>query len=447
MFLQDTLTNLIAGIGAGTRDKVQGGAFVSRVLTRPELLALYREDWVAGRAIDAPAEDQTRAWRRWQAGPRQITAIEATEKRLQIREKVQRALKLSGVFGGCAMVLGDGAADPSKPLAIEGIGRGDLRYVHVFTDEQITPGPTEMDLESEYFGQPGSWRLNLPNKGSIDLHPSRVIEFLGQECLDRQDGKWRGDSRLQRIYDAVLNAATGSAALAALMVEAKVDVIKVEGLTANVLDPVYRSRILQRFMLANTGKSINNALLLDATEEWEQKTATVTGWPEVLTKFLEIAAGASEMPVSRLLGKAPTGLNSNTDGDTRAYYDRISNQQDTRLRPQLERLDEALIRSAIGSRPAAIHYEWASLWQMTEAEKSTIGYQKAQAMAIYGSGAFMPPTALRQGVQNMLIEDALLPGLEAAIEKAGAEQPAPLIQKAAPAAPSSAGKASTTPSQ
>ncbi|UZO91756.1 putative cytosolic protein [Roseomonas mucosa] len=328
------------------------------------------------------------------------------------------------------MVLGTNDADTTQELRLDSIRKGDLKFVHVLTDREISVVETEDDPLSEFYGLPRFWEIRSARGITAKLHRSRVIIFTGQEAIERKTGEWLGESRLQRLYDAILHAATADAALAAMTLEGKVDVIKVEGLTSNVLDPIFRQKIIQRFAMANLGKSVNNALLLDAAEDWDQKTVSMAGWPEVLSKFLEICAGASGIPVSRLLGKAPTGLNSNADSDIRAYYDKIAAQQENDLRPALEVLDEALIRSALGARPAKLFYNWAPLWQMDEAEKATIALQKAQAIEIYAQGSFMPPSALRQSVQNMLIEDGLLPGLEDAIEKAGAEDPAPLISKA-----------------
>ena len=86
--------------------------------------------------------------------------------------------------------------------------------------------------------------------------------------------------------------------------------------------------------------------------------------------------------MTRLLGQSPAGLSATGDSDTRNYYDMISARQEIDLRPQLERLDRLILRSA-GVDPAALTFEFRPLWQMDAAAKATIALQKAQATQIY----------------------------------------------------------------
>ena len=50
--------------------------------------------------------------------------------------------------------------------------------------------------------------------------------------------------------------------------------------------------------------------------------------------FLQVAAGAADIPVTRLLGQSPAGLSATGDSDTRNYYDMIAARQELDLRPQ-----------------------------------------------------------------------------------------------------------------
>jgi hypothetical protein len=89
----------------------------------------------------------------------------------------------------------------------------------------------------------------------------------------------------------------------------------------------------------------------------------------------------------------------------------------------MSRLDECIIRSALGGRDPDIHYTWAPLWGMSEKEKADVFKTKADgARAIAGTGTsppLMPIDALSDALVNTFIEDGSLPGLEAAIEEYG----------------------------
>lgn len=422
MRFYDRLVNLVSGLGTA-KDKASSSSFYFSEMSQAQLDAAYRSDWIARKIIDVPPFDETREWRDWQADKPQIEALEGEERRLDIQTKVAKARRTARLYGGAALLIGVGDRDPTQELDPERIGRAGLKYVHVLNRNELTVNEIEQDPESSFFGEPKSYALAAGNKFSVNIHPSRVIRFIGAEVLDRNLAQlgW-GDSILQSVNDAVQNAGIASSAIAALLQEAKVDIIKVPGFMESVGNDEYRQKIIQRFSLANTSKSMVNAVLLDSEEEWDQKQISFAQLPEVLNTYLQIASGAADIPATRLLGQTPGGLQSSGQSDIRNYYDRISADQNLSLRPALSRLDEILIRSALGSRPPDVHYTWAPLWQVSETERADIGLKKAQMTKAYAEIGLMPDEALGKGVQNMLIEDGTYPGLDGALEEFGTDQ-------------------------
>ncbi|MGI4802891.1 MAG: DUF1073 domain-containing protein [Janthinobacterium lividum] len=431
MLLADRLINIMSGLGT-EKDKLSHGHFAYNFLSRFDLDQAYDGDWLAATIINAPVDDMTREWRTWNGGPRQSAAMQAEEHRLGVRQKVNAAQKLARQYGGAAILLGTGDKDPSRPLNVDKVRRGGLTYLHVLSRYDLAVQELDRDALSPYYGEPKEYRLASGTNSAV-IHPSRIVRFVGNGHLDasRSIDGW-GYSVLQRVWDAIRNVASTAANIASLVYEAKVDVISIPGLTQNSLSPDYQSKVLSRFAIANMGKSNQNALILDAEEKWDQKQITFGGLVDVLNKFLEVAAGAANMPVTRLLGVAPKGLNSTGQSEVRAYYDTLAGRQLVELGPAMARLDEALIRSALGARPAALAYEWSPLWQMDEAESAALALQKAQTAQIYGTLGVMPPSALRGGVTNMLQADATYPGLADLLAAAAAanEAAGPIAVKA-----------------
>lgn len=420
MLTSDTLVNLVSGLGT-VRDKSTAAAFGLVLLDKGQIDNAYRADWIARKIVDIPAFDETREWRDWQAEKDEIEKIEAEEARLGLQAKVAKARTLSRLYGGSAIFIGTGDADTMSELRPERVGRGGIKYLHVFSRHEMIAGELEQDPLSPWYGEPKKYTLAGATT-MVDIHPSRVVRFVGAEMPDRvlaYDG-W-GDSVLQAVYDAVIQAGSAAAAIAAMLQEAKVDVVKVPGFMEGLATEEYRSRILTRYSLANTGKSITNTLMLDGDEEWSSKQLSFQTLPEVLNTYLQIASGAADIPATRMLGQSPGGLQSTGKSDERNYYDRIGAGQNLQLRPALARLDEALIRSALGSRPDAIHYTWAPLWQMTEVEKADIALKKAQAVKAIADTGLIPDQAFARSVQNMFVEDGTFPGLDAALEEFGDE--------------------------
>lgn len=429
MRLLDKLQNLVSGLGTRS-DKAVGNKFVLQLLDRAQIDAAYRSDWLARKIIDIIPYDMTRAWRTWQAVDVEIERLEEAERKLGVRAKVCRAMTLARLYGGAAIYIGTGDADPSRELIIESIPQGGIEYLVVLNRYQLTPGPIDLDPLSPHFGEPEHYTITgggLNASGGVsanvvNIHPSRMIRFIGAELPDpslANDG-W-GESILQAVYEAVMQAALAAQSTSSLMNEAKVDVIKVPGLSDHLTNTESTARLTTRFQNAAIIKSMFNMLLLEGDgttgEAWEQKQIDFTQFPELIRTFFQIASGAADIPVTRLLGQSPAGMNATGDSDIRNYYDRISGDQENTLRPGLDRLDEILLRHSLGERPSEIWYRFAPLWQLSETEKVDIVYKKAQASQIYAVQALVPSVVLEQGIRNQLIDDGVYPGIDAAFEE------------------------------
>lgn len=427
----DRLVNLISAMGTA-KDKAGASRYFVVEMDQQQALAAYRADWIARKVVDIPAFDMVREGRDWKTDTRKIEALEAEERRLQLWPKLAKALKLARLYGGAAIIIGIEGDDPSQPLNPAAIGKGGLSYIHVASRYEINPGDINRDAATPDWGEPLYYNINSAGRGNVRIHPSRVIRFIGAEVPDIAMQNGWGDSVLLAIDEAVKNAGLATNGIAALIAEAKVDVYKIPNFMKNVGDEAYRQKVIDRISLANQGKSINNGLLMDAEEDYIQKQVRFAQLPEILQLYLQIAAGAADIPATRLLGQSPAGMNSTGESDLRNYYDRLSAEQNVNLRPRLEKLDEVLIRSALGQRPGEVHFEFASLWQISEKEKGEIFSLKAaaaRALAGAAAGPVLPVNALSDALVTTFTEDGSLPGLEAAIEEHGK------LSEQAPASP------------
>lgn len=413
--MRDGLENLMTGMGTD-RDKLTFTTFAFNAMNRAQLDAAYRSDWIARKVIDIPAFDATREWREWQADTDDITLLEEAETKFNILQKIKAALIKARLYGGSALVIGV-EGKPDKELDPETVKKDGLKFVHAVSRYELTAGPIELDITSKYYGEPKYYQRTSVGMTPFNLHPSRVVRFVGAEVPDLQvagyDG-W-GDSILQVVSDAIRACGTVNNGIANMVDEAKIDVIKIPGLTDNITDLEYENRLKARFGLAATAKSVYRMLLLDKEEEWERITQAFQGLDEVMQMYLMIASGAADIPVTRMLGQSPKGLNATGDSDVRNYYDKVKTEQKTVLSPQMSRLDEVFIRSCLGDRPEELHYDWRSLWQMDDAQKADVALKKAQTFKIDVDSGVIDPQVLRDARQNQLIEDGTYPGLEATI--------------------------------
>lgn len=420
MQIRDTLLNLVSGLGVWGKDKSAHRQFALNEMAPQEIEAAYRGDWIARKIIDIPAFDMTRAWRTMQIEKKAITVFEAEERRLGVRPKFHKAVWWSRLYGGSGLVMDDGAPDLMRPMNVT--GTGGLKALLVFPRHRLIPGPLQHDPYDEGFDEPTYYNMSGGERGATQVHPSRVIPFMGAPVPDPQGDRAEstvyGDSILMALRDAVMDAASTNQSIAALIEEAKVDVIKVPGLLGAVMAKEYRDQMIARWELAAVLKSIHNVLLMDGAEEWERKQTNFAGLPDVAKIMLQIVSGAADIPATRFLGQSPAGMNSTGESDLQNYDLMISAKQGVELSPRMDRLDEALLVSALGSKPEGAYSRWNPLRVPTPKERAEIETARATAARTIVDSGLVPTAAMEVAFQNLLIEEGVYPGLEKAIEDA-----------------------------
>lgn len=422
-YLKDSLQNLVAGLGTA-RDKASHSHYALPVMDDQQLLNAFRGSWTAQKGVSIPAVDACRNWRNWQADKAQIELIEAEEDRLNVKGKILEALLKARLFGGAAVFIGTGERDTASELKPDRVGKGGIKYLTVMTRRQLSATEIEQDPQSPRFGKPKAYRL--PGS-TVEIHPSRLVIFVGVPHPDSElavgTGFGWGDSVLLSAMPAVRHYDETVANVVSLVYEAKIDVINIPNLMSSMQDKNYERLLLERLRLAATAKGINGTLILDGQETHSSKSASFGNLPEVIAKTEQGVAGAFDIPGTRMFGQSSTGLGANGEENTRNYYDNVASRQKLEIKPAMSVLDEGLIRSALGSRPKEVHYTWAPLWQATAKERADIGKTTADTIKALKDSGLFPEDALSTAAVNLLVELSVMPGLEAAIEKFGAELP------------------------
>lgn len=412
--VNDGLQNLVSGMGTA-RDKAMGATYALDLSSPHEFLTAYKASALARRVVNLKAEDSCREWREWQGDAKQIGQVEAEEKRHGLQRKVLRARKLARLFGGSALLIGTGDNDLSQPIEADKIGRGGLRYVTILNVLDVSAAGLQDDPTVEGFGEPEYWML----RGGIRIHPSRLALFHGQEPmyefgLDANPGF--GDSVLRGGLKQVQDVDAAAANILSLIYEAKVDVFKIPDLMQNLASrgDEYASEVIRRVTLAATAKGINGALLMDALEEYEQKSASFANLDAIAYMFMQICSAAHGYPMTLLFGMSAGGLNASGEIDIRGYYDAVKVEQTLAMEPAMAVLDECLIRSALGDRPEELHYNWRPLWQPTAKERAENADKLATAGQKLHGMDIMSPEALGKAMVTALTETGAFPGLEQA---------------------------------
>ena len=113
-------------------------------------------------------------------------------------------------------------------------------------------------------------------------------------------------------------------------------------------------------------------LVIDKNEEYESKSYTFGGLPELMREFAQQTAGAADMPYTILFGQTTSGLNNSGEFDLRSYYDRVNTEQNWLLKPLLNLLMPSLYRNLYSEAQNGVGILFNSLWQMDAKTRSEV---------------------------------------------------------------------------
>ena len=410
----DTFTAVVGGL-TQDRSKFKAATYTRVDYTDEQLLNAYEGSSLVSRVVDMPAEDETRMWREWQAEAEQITAIEDIETIHRVQQKVLEARQDARLFGDGYLYIDDGR-DPSE-LLVPDVSPG-LRFLAKVDRWQISEGEYDFDPMSEYYNRPSYYDLIGSNTQILRIHPSRVVHCVGRKRKSFGASTRLGQSVVAPMFDDLKGFDAVMANVADMTMEAKVDVMKIQGLMQKVTDPDELSALQTKLQLAMYSKATNGALILDMDDEdWQQKQITFTTLPDIIDRFQMAAAGAAQIPRSRLFGVQTGGLGNAGESDTADYYDRIKSTQENEITPAMRILDDMIIKAALGSIPPEVHYNWRSLYQQDPKVQQEIGTAITNRyVSLFEKGIFPIELAFDQ-VVNELTEAGVSPGLEAAAEE------------------------------
>lgn len=416
------LVNKVTGQGT-SRDKLLAQSWYYAEPQPTQLQNSYRANWVCRKVIDAPVMDLMREGWTWQLEEDDNTKVKAAQKRFGVAAKIAWAKRMANLYGGAAILIGDGSPNPEEPLDLSAIGRGGLKYLTALTRYEITSGQVQHDMLDPDYRKPKDYMLS-GRASTAKVHPSRIVRFTGRDSaligMPVQD-VW-GDSILAGVLREIAGYATGVNSTARLLEESTVNYFKIKGYLDKLATPGGEQAIAKALDLLQQQKSAINAVVMDVEDgNMEQFTADFNGLPDVVRSLLQLVAGAADMPLTRLLGTSPGGLNATGESDVRNYYDRLKSEQAEDIAPALDRIGEAVIRSELGTMPDGAEYDFNPLWQMTEKEQAEVDGQNASTISTLGAAGQVPGAVLQRVTRAVLTESPTFSAAKSAYDEADAD--------------------------
>lgn len=434
----DSYQNLQARLGKDSGNLMDGATYAqSNLLTRtPRTLEfMYRGSWIVGAAVDAIADDMTRAGVDFGAAiePDTLEATVSEMHALELWQGIGDVIRWARLYGGAIGVMLIDGQDMATPLRLKTIKQGQFkgilpldRWSLVLTVDQLVNGL------GPALGRPEFYTVgpNAPALVGQKIHHSRVIRMEGIRLpfIQRQAEQGWGLSIIERMFDRLTAFDSATTGAAQLVYKAYLRTLKKEGLNQilSAGGPAFEA-LAKNMEAIRRFQSTEGLTLIDAKDTFETHTYTFAGLDDLLLQFGQQISGATGIPLVRLFGQSPAGLNSTGEGDIRNYYDGINAQQNRILRGPLDVVLRVLHQSVTGEAPPEnFNFAFNPLWQLSEKEKSDIAKTTTEAVAGALDAAIIgPKTAMQELKQSADVTGIFSNITDEQIEAADEEPPAP----------------------
>lgn len=406
----DAFTNVLARLGAGTPNLLEGTEYSLQRLSRDfnQLNALYRESWIIRRIIDVIPSDMLKNWITITSGidPDVEKKLSISLRRTQLIDKLKRGMQWGRLYGGAlgVMLVKHQGYDLSQPLRLDWIMPGDFAGLLIFDRWNGVNPSSELieDISDPNYGYPKYYTVTDPaGGGSVKIHHSRVIRFTGntlpfwEEIAEMQ---W-GASVVESVFDELKKRDNVSWNIAQLTFMANIRVLKMQdlGQLLAATDSESQAELLrtleaQNMLLNNMGMQV-----MDAADGLETHQYTFGGLADCYQQFIMDISGAAEIPVTKLFGRSPSGLNATGESDLQNYYDMIAEKQEAVLRPILNKVLPPFIISTIGSLPEDFDFDFDPVAEPTDKERADLAKCGTDnVVAAYNAGLISQRTALQE---------------------------------------------------
>jgi phage-related protein (TIGR01555 family) len=373
------------GLDDGTR--FLGFAVLSELSQRPEYRAVH----------DIISTEMTRKWIKLQAAGTEdktakIKELEAELKRLKIRELFKMLAVQDAQFGRSHLYVDTGDGDNQEELLTPiGSGRDDttkqklkkgkLRCFKTIEATWVYPLTyNSTDPLADDWYRPSVW-MSMSKR----IHRSRLLTFIGREMPDLMKPVYSfgGLSMSQMIRPYVDKFLKTTNSVTDILSAYSVFVLETN-LTDQLNAQSGGLQLFKRLDLFNMTRDNKGVMAINKNTEAFQNVSAPLGTLDALqAQSQEHLGSISRIPLIKLLGIQPAGLNASSEGEIETFEDAIHAYQESFYRPGLTTVIDIAQINLWGEVDDAITFEFEKLGNIDMAEAATIRKTEAETATIH----------------------------------------------------------------
>lgn len=364
--------------------------------------------WVTLKGIDGKVKDDD------------IKRVQGYCEKWALRKLFKDASEMVGFQGGCLLFMDMGVEDAElvTPLVISDktIGKGKFKGFRLIEPMQVYPGLYEAadPLKANYF-KPETWIVL-----GKEVHVSRFLYFANNvpSTILRPAYNFFGIPLVQLVLQYAANFESARDSAAEIIHNFSLLGLKTD-MGQSITGGPATEVINRSKMLLGAKRNQGIALIDKETEEFFQIETSLGGLKDLVAQQLELLALIPGVPVTKLFGTAPTGMNATGESDMRNFYDKVRTWQESLYFDNFVKARKMIELNEFGKITEGIVETWEPLQEPNPVEQAGIQKTKAETAAIY----LEQGVVLQEEVRERLAtdEESGFNGLELAVELPGNE--------------------------
>jgi len=361
----------------------------------------YKSNGFAATAVDLPVSDAFR-----DGGfeidsdtlsPDEIQQLEEKMSDCNDVETLKDCLRWGRLYGGgCILVNTEQKADtPFNPETIKG---KEVEFLAV-DRWQCIPLASSLYLAEQFMLQD-----NLHNEGKeIIFDKSRVFTFTGktQPYYLRNLLQGWGASIFEDIIPQLNQYLKANSVILELLDEAKIDILKIAGLSDLLLSSEGESVVRRRVDIAAANKNYKSMLTMDANDDYDQKQLSFGSIDQMLEKIFLLICSCLRIPYSKIFGKGANGLGTGADLDIENYNAMINSDIRVPATKILKQMIDIRCFQLFGRKIPDLTVNWKPLRVMSEKEEAEIQAQKINSYIQLQQAGILSP---KQVAEKLAVE-------------------------------------------
>lgn len=367
------------------------------------LANMYKSNGFAKIAVDLPVSDCFR-----NGGYTLKSATLSAEELQELQdymeehdtETIKQCMRWSRLYGG-GLVICSTEQKPELPLNPKTLYKEKVdfwacdRWQCVPNSDNVNDADSFV-LQDNFIGDNGN---------VFTFDKSRVKTFVGevQPYYLRNLLQGWGASIFEAIIPQLNQYLKANGVILELLDEAKIDILKIFELSTVLASEGGEASIRKRAEIFAEQKNYKNMGVMDAQDDYVQKTMSFSGLNEILEKIFLLICSSIRIPYSKVFGRGASGFSSGED-DLENYNAMIMSELRVPAQPLIKWIANIRCCQLFGRVVDDLTISWKPLRVLSEKEQQELNTSKINAL----NTLLMSGVLTRKQVAKKLVQDEII---------------------------------------